>query len=44
MHSHFRENSDTDDRATINENIAATIGQDKPPDFLDKALGGLPPK
>lgn len=36
--------SDTDDRATIGEDIAKTIGQDKPPDALDQALGGLPPR
>ena len=36
--------SDTDDRATINDDIAKTIGQDKPPDALDQALGGLPPR
>ena len=36
--------SDTDDRATINDDIAKTIGQDKPPDALDQALSGLPPR
>ena len=36
--------SDTDDRATITEDIAQTIGQDKPPDALDQALSGLPPR
>ena len=36
--------SDTDDRATIGEDLAKTIGQDKPPDALDQALGGLPPR
>ena len=36
--------SDTDDRATIGEDIGKTIGQDKPPDALDQALGGLPPR
>jgi len=39
-----RDDSETDDRATINESIAEKIGQDKPPDFLDKALSGLPTK
>ena len=36
--------SDTDDRACINDDIAKTIGQDKPPDALDQALSGLPPR
>ena len=36
--------SDTDDRATINDDIGQTIGQDKPPDALDQALSGLPPR
>ena len=36
--------SDTDDRATINEDIAKKIGQDKPPDSLDQALSSLPPR
>ena len=36
--------SDTDDRATIGDDIAKTIGQDKAPDALDQALGGLPPR
>ena len=37
--------SETDDKATATEdNIAKTIGQDKPPDPLDQALGGLPPR
>ena len=35
--------SDTDDRATIGD-IGQTIGQDKPPDALDQALSGLPPR
>jgi len=34
--------SDTDDRAVINEDIGATIGQDKAPSGLDAALSGLP--
>jgi len=36
--------SDTDDRATIGDDIGKTIGQDKPPDALDHALSGLPPR
>ena len=36
--------SDTDDRATIGDDIGKTIGQDKPPDALDQALSGLPPR
>ena len=36
--------SDTDDRATIGDDIAKTIGQDKAPDALAQALGGLPPR
>ena len=36
--------SDTDDRATINDDIGQTIGQDKPTDALDQALSGLPPR
>jgi phosphatidate cytidylyltransferase len=39
-----RDESETDDRPTINENLAATIGQDKNPDSLDSALSGLPPR
>ena len=36
--------SETDDKPTVTEDIAKTIGQDKPPDALDQALGGLPPR
>lgn len=36
--------SDTDDRACINDDIGKKIGQDKPPDALDQALSGLPPR
>ena len=34
--------SDTDDHAVINDDIGATIGQDKAPSGLDAALSGLP--
>ena len=41
----FRVNeSETDDKPIINDDIAKTIGQDKPPDALDQALSGLPPR
>ena len=36
--------SETDDKPTVTEDIAKTIGQDKPPDALDQALSGLPPQ
>ena len=36
--------SETDDKPTVTEDIAKTIGQDKSPDALDQALGGLPPR
>ena len=36
--------SETDDNPTVTEDIAKTIGQDKPPDALDQALSGLPPR
>ena len=36
--------SETDDKPAVTEDIAKTIGQDKPPDALDQALGGLPPR
>ena len=36
--------SETDDKPTVTEDIAKTIGQDKPPDALDQALSGLPPR
>ena len=41
----FRVNeSETDDKPITNEDIAKAIGQDKPPDALDQALSGLPPR
>ena len=41
----FRVNeSETDDKPIINDDIAKAIGQDKPPDALDQALSGLPPR
>ena len=36
--------SETDDKPTVTEDIAKAIGQDKAPDALDQALGGLPPR
>ena len=36
--------SETDDKPSVSDGIAKTIGQDKPPDALDQALGGLPPR
>jgi len=36
--------SETDDKPTVTDDIAKTIGQDKPPDALDQALSGLPPR
>ena len=36
--------SETDDKPVVNEGIAKTIGQDAPPDALDQALSGLPPR
>ena len=36
--------SETDDKPIVNDDIAKTIGQDKPPDALDQALSGLPPR
>ena len=36
--------SETDDKPTVSDEIAKTIGQDKPPDALNQALSGLPPR
>jgi phosphatidate cytidylyltransferase len=36
--------SETDDKPNVTDDIAKTIGQDKPPDALDHALEGLPPR
>ena len=36
--------SETDDKPSVSDGIAKTIGQDKPPDALDQALSGLPPR
>ena len=36
--------SETDDKPTVTDDIAKSIGQDKPPDALDQALSGLPPR
>ena len=36
--------SETDDKPIVTDDIAKTIGQDKPPDALDQALEGLPPR
>jgi len=32
------------DKLILNDNLGKTIGQDKPPDALDQALDGLPPR
>ena len=36
--------SETDDKPTVTDDIAKSIVQDKPPDALDQALSGLPPR
>ena len=36
--------SETDDKPTVSDEIAKTIGEDKPPDALNQALSGLPPR
>jgi len=36
--------SEAEDRAVVGEEIAKSIGQDKPPEMLEQALSGLPTK
>eukprot|EP00088_Acartia_fossae_P010156 TRINITY_DN15022_c0_g1_i1.p1 TRINITY_DN15022_c0_g1~~TRINITY_DN15022_c0_g1_i1.p1 ORF type:complete len:454 (-),score=116.52 TRINITY_DN15022_c0_g1_i1:380-1741(-) len=40
----IRDESDMEDKPTINDDIAKKIGQDKAPEALDSVLSGLPPR